>query len=55
MKTLILSGYGLNCEKETAHCCQKAGGEVDVIHTSLLIHEKIRLSDYQFMVFIGGF
>ena len=24
--TLILSGYGLNCEVETAHACQLASG-----------------------------
>ena len=54
-KTLVLSGYGLNCEKETAHCCQKSGGNVEIIHTSDLIQGKIRLEDYQFLIFIGGF
>ena len=55
-KTLILSGYGLNCEKETAHSCRLAGGgEVEVIHTSQLMRDIIRLQDYQFLIFIGGF
>lgn len=55
-KTLILSGYGLNCEKETAHCCRLAGGtEIDTIHTSKLIRGEIRLDDYQFLILIGGF
>lgn len=55
-KTLILSGYGLNCEKETAYCCRLAGrGEVDVVHTSQLMRGIIRLQDYQFLILIGGF
>lgn len=55
-KTLILSGYGLNCEKETAYCCRLTGGEaVDVIHTAFLIRGEIQLADYHFLIFIGGF
>ena len=55
-KTLILSGFGLNCEKETAYCCRLAGGKVvDVIHTSQLIRRAIQLKEYHFLIFIGGF
>jgi len=55
-KTLILSGYGLNCEKETAYCCRLTGGkEIDVIHTSNLIRGEVQLKDYHFLIFIGGF
>lgn len=55
-KTLILSGYGLNCERETAYSCKKSGAEdVDVIHTSHLLRGEIRLQDYHFLIFIGGF
>ncbi|MBF0279571.1 MAG: phosphoribosylformylglycinamidine synthase subunit PurQ [SAR324 cluster bacterium] len=55
-RTLILSGYGLNCDKETAYCCRLAGGNtVDVVHTSKIIRGEIQLKDYQFLIFIGGF
>ncbi|MBF0289198.1 MAG: phosphoribosylformylglycinamidine synthase subunit PurQ [SAR324 cluster bacterium] len=55
-KTLILSGYGLNCEKETAYCCQLVSGQAaDTIHTSQLIRGEISLKDYHFLIFIGGF
>jgi len=55
-KTLILSGYGLNCERETAYCCKKAGGEhVEVAHLADLMQGAVSLEDYQFLIFIGGF
>jgi phosphoribosylformylglycinamidine synthase len=55
-KTLILSGLGLNCEKETAYACEKSGsGQVDVIHTLNFLRGDVKVKDYQFIVFIGGF
>jgi len=54
--TLILSGLGLNCEKETAYACQASGASrVDIRHTLSLLKGEISLSDYDFLVFIGGF
>jgi len=57
MKTLILSGYGTNCEKETVYACQQAGGGpgVTLRHMSDLYAEGIDLSQYHFLVFMGGF
>lgn len=55
-RTLILSGYGLNCERETRHCCELAGGtQVDVVHWVSFLRGDIRLRSYQFLVLIGGF
>lgn len=55
-KTLILSGLGLNCEKETAYACEKSGaGKVDIVHTLDFLRGDVKISDYQFIVFIGGF
>lgn len=55
-KTLILAGLGLNCEKETAYACEKAGaGKVDVVHILQFLQGKIPLDSYQFLIFIGGF
>lgn len=54
--TLILSGLGLNCENETAYACKKSGAEkVDVVHTLRFLKGEVKLEDYDFMVFIGGF
>jgi phosphoribosylformylglycinamidine synthase len=56
----VLTGYGLNCDWETAHAFELAGAEAHRIHINqLLMGEKIgqnaRLEDYQILAFIGGF
>ncbi len=54
--TLILSGLGLNCERETAYACTAAGGSrVEVRHSLDLLSGKVSLQDYDFLIFIGGF
>jgi phosphoribosylformylglycinamidine synthase subunit PurQ / glutaminase len=60
MKTLILSGFGTNCERETRYACERAGGavgagDVDVRHMSEIYAGGIPLEDYRFLVMIGGF
>jgi len=55
-KTLILSGMGLNCEKETAYACRQTGGDpVDIVHTLRFLQGEVRLNQYRFLIFIGGF
>lgn len=59
-KALVLTGYGLNCDRETAYAFELAGAEAHRIHINqLLMGEKIgqlaRLEDYQILAFIGGF
>jgi phosphoribosylformylglycinamidine synthase len=55
-KTLILSGFGTNCERETEYACRKAGGEaVEVRHITEIYTAGIELRDYGFLVMIGGF
>ncbi len=54
VKVLIFSGYGLNCEDETKHAFELAGGQVDIVHINDLIH-KANFSDYQVLAFPGGF
>ena len=55
VKVLVLSGYGLNCDHETAYAFELAGAEADRIHINSLIDGSVALSDYQIMAFIGGF
>ncbi|MBU3917706.1 phosphoribosylformylglycinamidine synthase subunit PurQ [bacterium] len=55
-KTLILSGMGLNCEKETEYACLKSGArKVEVLHTLSFLEGAIDLKEYDFIIFIGGF
>jgi len=60
MKTLILSGFGTNCERETRYACERAGasvgaGPVEVRHISEIYGGGIALEEYGLLVMIGGF
>ena len=37
VKALVITGFGLNCEKETAAACQLAGATPEQIHLNELI------------------
>lgn len=54
-KALILTGYGINCEEETAKCFEIAGAAAEIIHLSDLINGEKKLKNYQIMAFPGGF
>jgi phosphoribosylformylglycinamidine synthase len=59
MTTLILSGFGTNCERETAYACRQAGAAaVEVRHINALYEAGpagVRLERHRFVVLIGGF
>lgn len=55
VKALVLTGYGLNCDVETAHAFELSGGQADRVHINALIEGDVRLDDYQIMTFVGGF
>jgi phosphoribosylformylglycinamidine synthase len=55
VKALVLTGYGLNCDHETAHAFQLAGAKADRVHINALIDGSTSLSDYQILAFGGGF
>ncbi len=57
MKTrvLIFSGYGLNCEEETAYGFTLAGASTDIVHINDVIDGRVKLKDYQILAFPGGF
>jgi len=54
-KSLILTGYGLNCDYETEYVFKLAGAHTDVVHINDLISGLVKLEDYQILAFIGGF
>ncbi|HBW16850.1 MAG TPA: phosphoribosylformylglycinamidine synthase [Desulfovibrio sp.] len=54
--TLVITGYGTNCEVESAHAARMAGADrVDIAHFSDLVAGRVTLADYNFLVFPGGF
>ena len=54
-KTLIITGFGLNCEKETAKAFEICGSETAQVHLNDLLEDKAPISGFHILVFIGGF
>lgn len=52
-RVLILSGYGLNCEDETAFAFQTAGAQADIVHINDLLSGET--TKYQILCIPGGF
>ena len=65
VRFLVFSGYGLNCEEETAYAFDRAGGKADIVHINDVIDPpsprlrrasgKSVLDDYDIVAFPGGF
>src|SRR4030067_3740091 len=56
VRSIVITGYGTNCEMEMAHGCRLGGSEVvDIVHMSELLHGRKRLDDYHFLNLPGGF
>lgn len=55
VKTLIITGFGLNCEKETKKAFEMCDAEVDLVHLNDLLSREVSLNNYNILAFIGGF
>lgn len=55
VKVLVLTGYGLNCDHETAYAFEKAGAVATRVHINALISGEEHLDGYHILVFGGGF
>ncbi|MFP5212108.1 MAG: phosphoribosylformylglycinamidine synthase subunit PurQ [Acidobacteriota bacterium] len=55
VRALVLTGFGLNCDLETAYALETAGASADRIHLNSLIDREKSLRDYQILVVGGGF
>lgn len=54
-KVLVLTGEGINCERETAMAFDKAGGESTIMTINELIKNPAQLFNYQILALPGGF
>jgi len=54
-RALILTGYGINCDDETAFAFERAGAESRILHINDLIENPRLLDECQIFVFPGGF
>ena len=55
IKIAVLTGYGINCEEETAYAFGLAGGKAEIVHINDLVEKIKRLDDFQILAFPGGF
>lgn len=55
VQALVLTGFGINCELETAHAFERAGAEAQRIHLNDLIEAPERLDEAQILAIPGGF
>ena len=55
VKTLVLTGYGLNCDYETAYAFELAGARSQRVHINSLVDGSVPLDGFQILAFIGGF
>ncbi|MBG0775809.1 MAG: phosphoribosylformylglycinamidine synthase subunit PurQ [Desulfovibrionaceae bacterium] len=56
VKTLVITGYGTNCEVESAHAANVSGSDAtDVVYFSDLTAGRVKLVEYNFLIFPGGF
>jgi phosphoribosylformylglycinamidine synthase I len=52
---LILTGYGINADKELKWAFDLAGGNARIVHLEEVIENKAMLDDFQILAFPGGF
>ncbi len=55
VKALVITGCGINCDREIGAACRAAGAEVEFVHTNKLLSETLSWEDAQLLVFPGGF
>lgn len=56
VRTLVITGFGTNCEEESAHAARVAGSDLtDIVFFSDITAGRTRIDLYDFLIFPGGF
>jgi len=55
VRALVITGFGLNCENETACALSQAGASVELVHLNDILDGERSLSEFHLLAFIGGF
>ncbi len=55
VNALILTGFGLNCDNETAHVFELAGATAHKVHINAVISGQVKLADFHILALGGGF
>jgi phosphoribosylformylglycinamidine synthase subunit PurQ / glutaminase len=54
-KVMILTGYGINADRELLWAFELAGGNARIVHLEDLIENESMMNDHQILAFPGGF
>ena len=55
VRVLVITGFGLNCEKETACAFTAAGATAEQVHLNDILGGRRSLDEFHILAFIGGF
>ena len=55
VKALVITGFGLNCERETAAAFELCGATPECVHLNDILHGKRTIHEFHILAFIGGF
>nr|HID57648.1 phosphoribosylformylglycinamidine synthase subunit PurQ [Desulfobacterales bacterium] len=55
VQVLVLTGFGLNCDRETAYSFRLAGASASSVHINSLIFGEVSLDKFHILAFDGGF
>lgn len=55
VKTCIITGFGINSDRDLAEAFKMSGSEVELLHINDLIAKPSHLDDFQILGFPGGF
>lgn len=55
IQTLVLTGYGINCDRETANAFERAGSQATRVHLNDLIENTVQLNSAHILAVPGGF
>jgi phosphoribosylformylglycinamidine synthase len=55
VKSLVVTGFGINCEDEMAAAYKLSGAKVDIVHLTEVFQGRTSIHDYHILNFPGGF
>lgn len=55
VKSLVITGFGINCEEEMAAAYTLAGAEAQIVHLNEILLGQVSIHDYDILNFPGGF
>ncbi len=55
VQALVLTGFGINCDRETAHALQRGGAEPAFVHLNDIVADPAMLKRFHILAIPGGF